>query len=191
MMAILSLTFILSVHFLSFKITSYSLKLINTIRCYKWNTAGNYCFLYFFAVFTYFLKTILPQSPPFDVLHHKLAVSRYIFSAQVNSNSRPRKNSLVFMEKKLEDSFFHRDTYMKVKHHCYRWSWCVLTTELGRENSDFLPNLISHSKKIGVDLCFSCHVFVSSRLRVCDIASLKRQMWMQHKRPWNCAKLLG
>ncbi len=46
--------------------TPYSLKLISTNRHNKWNTARNCCFLYFLQpVFTYFLKTILPQSPSF------------------------------------------------------------------------------------------------------------------------------
>ncbi len=47
MIAILSLTFILLEHFLSFKMALYSFKL-NAIWCYKWNTAGNtYYFLYY------------------------------------------------------------------------------------------------------------------------------------------------
>ena len=41
-------------HLLSFKMTPYSLKLIDTIRCYKWNTAGNSLksFLIFYCPFS-------------------------------------------------------------------------------------------------------------------------------------------
>ncbi len=52
-MAILSVIFMLLEHFLNFKIVLYSLKLTNAIRCYKWNTFGNFFPL---SVFTYFLK---------------------------------------------------------------------------------------------------------------------------------------
>ncbi len=73
-------------------------------------------------------------------------------------------------------------------------------TELDRENPDFPPSLISHGQKIGssrvllglptifdwpwaeiwVELGFTRNAFGSSRLRVCDIASMKRAMWRQH-----------
>ncbi len=58
-------------------------------------------------------------------------------------------------------------------------------------NPDFPPYLISPWAENWVDSCFACNAFGSSRLRVCDIASLKRAMWTQHKHPWSCAKLLG
>ena len=48
MMTVSTLMFILLEHFLSFKMSPYSLKFINAIRSYKLNTAGNsYCFPYF------------------------------------------------------------------------------------------------------------------------------------------------
>ena len=45
--------------------------------------------------------------------------------------------------------------------------------------------------RICVDSCFARNAFGSSQLHVCANASLKRAMWMQHKRHWSCAKLLG
>ena len=59
MMSILSLTFYY-VRTLTLQMTPYSLKLVNTIYCYNWNSAGSsYCFLYFFAAcFHLFLENI-------------------------------------------------------------------------------------------------------------------------------------
>ncbi len=52
-------TILLEKSIVSFKMTSHSLKFINASRHYL------------LPVFTYFLKPSLPQSPAFDVLHHK------------------------------------------------------------------------------------------------------------------------
>ena len=65
MMAVLSLTFIMLEHVLSFKMTLHSLKLMYAIRCDKYIAGNFYCFLYFLLpVFAHFLEIFLPQSPP-------------------------------------------------------------------------------------------------------------------------------
>ena len=68
-MTILSFTFILLEHFLSFKMTSFSLTLISAIRCYEWNTAENsLLFSLFFAVCFYlFLENISAAKYPLSV----------------------------------------------------------------------------------------------------------------------------
>ncbi len=67
MIAILSLIFILFENFLSFKITLYPLKVINTIRYYKWNKAGNpNCFLCCLFLSISWRKKNLPQSGSFQ-----------------------------------------------------------------------------------------------------------------------------
>ncbi len=61
----------MSEHFWGFKITPYSWKLINAIRCYKWNTAGNsYCFFIFCCLFSPISwKHFCCKVYPFNVLH--------------------------------------------------------------------------------------------------------------------------
>ncbi len=76
-------------------------------RNYKWNSAANsYCFVYFLLpVFTYFSKSILPQSPP-AASHNALfewvdwcalyKTSIHLFSSLVTANSwRAKTNSLL------------------------------------------------------------------------------------------------
>ena len=75
-MAILNLTLIRLEHFLSFKMTPSSLKLVNAIRCYKWNTAGNsyiyiYIFAWLFSSIPWRKKSALNfEVSPFNMLHH-------------------------------------------------------------------------------------------------------------------------
>ncbi len=76
MIAILSLTFVpLLEHFVSFKMTPYSLKLIKEIRCYKWNAAGktNYVlFSWFFPLFSKIsLNKLCHKVPSFNMTKYK------------------------------------------------------------------------------------------------------------------------
>ena len=79
---------------------SYSLKLINTIRCYKWNTDGNsYDFLYFllpvFTNFTNFFKKIHNcKVTHFDIVHHIVFVTYCYKGHHYSTLTRPLWNNI-------------------------------------------------------------------------------------------------